>query len=252
MLSVEGVSLRFGGVLALDDVTFSVDDGSICGLIGPNGAGKTTLFNCITRLYDPDSGHIHFNGLDLLDRRAHEIPRHGVARTFQNLGFLPGETVLDNVLLGAHHRFRSRYLGALLRSVAHRREQRALTEDALTVLAGLNLLDLAYRPVGGLPYGTQKRVELARAVVGKPRLILLDEPANGLTHGEVDELGDVIRRFQAERDLTVVLVEHHMRLVMGVSDHIVALAMGRKIFDGTPAAAQSNAALSEAYFGTTA
>ena len=252
LLRIEDVSVRFGGVRALDGVTCQVNAGEICGLIGPNGAGKTTLFNCITRLYSVASGTISFAGERIDTVRARQIVSLGIARTFQNLGIYPDMTVLENVLLGAHHSHGGHFFQTVTRPWVSRAIEREMIEWCRSILRALDLIAFEQERAGNLPYGTLKRVEIARALAAKPRLLLLDEPAAGLNHGERVEFANLIKRIRDEFDLTVLLVEHQMGLVMGLCGRLLVLHLGQMLAEGTPAEISANPAVVTAYLGEAA
>lgn len=248
LLSVTDVTVRFGGIVALDGVSMHVNRHEICALIGPNGAGKSTLFNCLSRLYPPVSGRIEFNGQSIEGMPRHQMAALGMGRTFQNLALFKSMTVLENVLIGGHPLHDSGFVRNLLRWRTAQRESQAL-HQAQSLIDTLELGAVAHRVVGDLPFGTQKRVELARALAGQPQLLLLDEPACGLNHQELKGLGQLIVDIRDRLHITVLLVEHHMGLVMSISDRVVALNFGRRIAQGTPQEVRQHPEVIQAYLG---
>lgn len=249
LLSIVELTVSFEGLRALEEVSFSVEEGQIFSVVGPNGAGKTTVFNCINRICRQDSGDILFNGQELSHQKPHEVPRLGIARTFQNIELFEGMTVLDNILSGCHNRIRTNLLGTLLFTPKVRRMETAARRAAEEVIEFLELEAVRRSPVAALPYGIQKRVELGRALAVKPMLLLLDEPAAGLNTEETEELAFWVQEIRSGHGITLFLVEHDMEFVMDLSDRICVLDHGRVIAQGRPEEIQSDCRVMDAYLG---
>ena len=252
VLTASSIGLRYGSVTALQDVSFTVRRGEVVALVGPNGAGKTSMFNCISAFTRPTTGTLTYQGLDLTSANRHTIASAGVGRMFQNLSLFPGATVMENALVGRHSLMRSSVAANLFLWRRARREDREHREAVSEVLELLDLFDLRNTPVGSLPYGTRKRVELARALASEPSLLLMDEPVAGMNPTETAELTAIVARIRADRDLSVLLVEHDMAMVMQVADWITVLDFGQVISQGRPADIQRDQRVRDAYLGNSA
>lgn len=250
LLELKDLQMRFQGLTALDNVSFAMQPGTIVSVIGPNGAGKTTLFNCVTGMYRATGGSVHFDGNDISGLRAHQISRFGIARTFQNLALFSGLTVLDNLLVGAYLQGSSGLLQGAFKTPKARAEQKAALESAYEVLEFLGMTETAHVLPGELPYGRQKQVEFARALMQKSRLVLLDEPMAGMSTPEKTAMTALIKRVQAQFNMSFLIVEHDIPVIMDISDRIVVLDFGKKIAEGTPSQVQTNEAVIAAYLGT--
>jgi branched-chain amino acid transport system ATP-binding protein len=248
VLEVDGLTLQFGGLRALDDVSFHINEGEILGLIGPNGAGKTTCFNAVTGVYRPTGGDIRFNGASIVGRKRFEITQMGIARTFQNIRLFKSMTALENVMVGADANHRTGILSALFRLPRHRVEEQQGHDRAMELLRFMGISRHADELASNLSYGDQRRLEIARAMATDPKLICLDEPAAGFNPAEKVQLMELIRKVR-DQGYTVLLIEHDMRLVMGVTDRIVVLEFGRKIAEGRPDEIRDNPAVIAAYLG---
>lgn len=249
LLEVDDLNLSFSGVLALDSVSFSIDKGELLAVIGPNGAGKSSLFNCISGIYRPEAGTMRFDGQEILGKSPHRIAHAGIARTFQNVDVFPAMSVLECLLLARHQYLRSGPLACMLRIGRSAREDRAATQQVSVIADRLGIGHLLHETVGPLPHGTQKRIELARALCMEPQLLLLDEPVAGMNHDETAEMTETLRDINAEMGITMLLVEHDMGMVMGIADRVCVLDFGRRIALDTPAAVASDAAVVNAYLG---
>lgn len=249
ILTAENVTMRFGGVTAVSDLSLKVDEGSIVGVIGPNGAGKTTLFNVLSGFYTPQEGDVRFAGKSIRGRKPFEICRMGMARTFQNIRLSPHMSVLENVMVGCHVRRRCPWWMAPLGLPTYYKEEKAITDKARDLVEHLNLAEYMDEKAGSLPYGAQRRLEIARALATEPRLLLLDEPAAGMNPQETNELKDLVLQIRADRDLSILLIEHDMGMVMSLSDRIYVMEYGSRIAAGTPAEVRSNPRVIQAYLG---
>lgn len=248
-LEVTKLGISFGGLRAVDDVSMNIEKGSLVGLIGPNGAGKTTVFNMLTGVYRPTDGGIRLDGENLVGKKPFEINRLGVARTFQNIRLFPTQTVLDNVMVGLHHQVSYSLAESLLHVGSYRKKEREMTERSMDILKVFDLDKEAYTKASNLPYGKQRKLEIARALATDPKLLLLDEPAAGMNPNETGELMDTIRLVRKKYDVTILLIEHDMKLVQGICEYLYVLNFGRLLAEGTPEQVLNDPAVVKAYLG---
>ena len=249
LLAVSGLCMRFGGLLAVNGVTLNVQPKQVVSIIGPNGAGKTTVFNCLTGFYQPSAGVVLLDDRPIQQLAGHQIARRGVVRTFQNVRLFKDMTAIENLLVAQHRHLNTNFLAGLFKTPGFRRSEQAAMEFAMHWLKQVNLSEFANRPAGTLAYGQQRRLEIARCMMTRPRILMLDEPAAGLNPRETDDLKELIRMLRDEHDVTVLLIEHDMKLVMSISDHIYVINQGTPLANGTPEQIRNNPDVIKAYLG---